>query len=204
MSDEDVGASKFMSCSVGCSHCRPAANVSTPAVIWAMADDRDLRSACVHVVAPEDVGVGRWLHFSLQGGEDTPLRTGRCTVSGLQPTTRYRYRVVFSQDAEPANHGACATGGTQTERSGEFTTFAARGEPATFAFNFGSCLYPSLVPMMSLESLRQDAAAFLLLIGDAVYADPPFNFFTSNDMLYKMLATDRAFSALTSTVPLFR
>ena len=83
-------------------------------------------------------------------------------------------------------------------------TFAAKGEPVRFSFGFGSCLYPSRgMPMTPVGSLLHDSMSFFLLISDSVYADPPFNHFTSLKALYRLLAADSSFSALTSSVPLF-
>ncbi len=45
--------------------------------------------------------------------------------------------------------------------------------------------------------------ALFLLLGDAVYVDPPFNFFTSFETLYKWLVFDPYFATLTAKTPLF-
>ena len=135
-------------------------------------------------------------------------QTGRCVITGLRPATKYQYRVIFFRGHDRDTPHEPQTGQDEKlaqdviERTGEFVTFVTMGRRSEFSFNFGSCLFASMVPMLSVGTLLHQPMAFFLLLGDAVYADPPFNLFTSFEMLYRYLVVDPMFAALTARTPL--
>ncbi|EKX41847.1 hypothetical protein GUITHDRAFT_141605 [Guillardia theta CCMP2712] len=133
--------------------------------------------------------------YSMQAAlESSPyMRSCVATVrlDQLQSRSRYEYSVTF----------AVPTRSRQDVRRGTFRTFMKPGESGSFSVVLGSCLQSIYgVPMFSLGRLRGAGDMFLFL-GDAVYADAPFNFFSSYEHLYTLLLRDPYFSSLTSTTP---
>ena len=108
----------------------------------------------------------------VQNSSYTTTRTGRCILTGLRPATTYRYRILFipsNNEVGASNHptSEAAKDSVRDEsivRSGEFQTFPGKGQRSEFAFNFGSCLSPGLVPMLPLASFLSQPMAFFLLI----------------------------------------
>ena len=165
------------------------------AVVWVMTVGHGWNIS-IHVAAHGE----QWTRVTPV--ETTPRRaematqSGRCVVSDLRPATSYRFKVLFTPDSPPAS-----LLGAIVERDGEFRTSVSKGQRGEVAFSFGSCLFPSVLPMLPLGSLLLQPMSFFLLLGDAVYVDVPFNFATSVEMLYRWLVADPMWTALTSRTP---
>ncbi|GMV82297.1 MAG: hypothetical protein AMXMBFR7_34810 [Planctomycetota bacterium] len=92
-----------------------------------------------------------------------PERAGdysvKARLTGLKPDTAYVYRLVQGDK-------------TDTAWSGSFRTAPEPGSPAKFGMAFASCmrtdLFPKQPPWLKLLDLQP---AFMLLLGDNVYAD---------------------------------
>jgi alkaline phosphatase D len=130
---------------------------ATSAVLWV----RGLRAGEVLIdVTPGSGPPGRRVGVSVGAGDDL---TGKARVTGLESSTRYRYRVT--QDAAVAE--------------GEFVTAPAATEAAPVRFlwsgdlggggfcrpaNGGFAIFPAMV---------RHPADFFLFVGDTVYTDVP-------------------------------
>ena len=165
------------------------------AVVWVMTVGHGWNIS-VHVAAHGE----QWTRITpvemTQRRAEMATQSGRCVVSDLRPATSYRFKVLFTPDSPPAS-----LLGAIVERDGEFRTSVSKGQRGEVAFSFGSCLFPSVLPMLPLGSLLLQPMSFFLLLGDAVYVDVPFNFATSVEMLYRWLVADPMWTALTSRTP---
>lgn len=130
---------------------------STTAVVWA----RGGREGEVTVtVSPAGAGAPRTVALGVRRGDDL---TGRVTLDGLTPATRYAYGV--------------RQGGESV--TGEFRTAPAAGDPVPVTFlwsgDLGGAGYCRLLDggYRIFRAMARHPADFFLFVGDTVYADVP-------------------------------
>ena len=126
----------------------------TTAVIWAYTKNRPgLRV----YYRPADAPAAQARHVDM----DTSLmgsRRARVVLRGLEPDTRYVYRVFFRRKTEPSWRGG-------------FRTPPTAGTPVRFKMGVSSCMSPKHPDHRSFTVLRKEAPAFHLLLGDNHYGD---------------------------------
>ncbi len=114
--------------------------------------------------------------------------TGIVEVDGLDPNTRYEYRIVLD--------------GRKIDKSWSFRTFPALGEPADFHIGFGGCAgYTPQHERVWRTIDRYDFPAFLLT-GDNVYIDQPEHPAGQQYCYYRRQSRPE-FRALTSSQSIF-
>jgi alkaline phosphatase D len=92
--------------------------------------------------------------------DPTRYYSATVTISGLSPSTTYRYRMASSGTLAP-------------DRGGQFRTAPIWGQPARFTMTLASCMSIADPDQSSWNLVALINPAFQLLVGDQVYPDTP-------------------------------
>ncbi|KAJ3044339.1 hypothetical protein HDV00_002659 [Rhizophlyctis rosea] len=153
--------------------------------------------------ASEGEEEGRWR----SGPEVNVTRENDWTASvkcqGLEADTRYRYRWVESESGE-------SVFGEDEEKEFGFRTAPVEGKPTKFTFVFTSCVKPNFPygtkDIKGFREIRkQENLAFVLFLGDLIYADSPTVYGTDVDTYrwhYRWLYAQPDFRNLFRQTPL--
>ena len=111
----------------------------------------------------------------------------RASLTGLEPATTYRYRMIVN-------------GRTDPQLEGQFTTAPLPGQPARFKLAVASCMHQRK-SHASFFLLKSERPQFMLLLGDQVYSDT-----TDPDKIWHahlMSRVRREFAATIRDVPTY-
>ncbi|MFC7156938.1 alkaline phosphatase D family protein [Halomarina halobia] len=139
------------------------------AVVWARAADE----ATLHVEfgPDESFSTSRRKRTTVDSSTDF---TGQIRLTGLQPATRYHYRVWATSAG--GSDGANAASAPESAVTGTFVTAPARNEAGGVSFAWSGDTWgygddPVEPPYPGLRTIAERQPDFFLYLGDTIYAD---------------------------------
>ncbi len=163
--------------------------LDTRAVIWT----RTNGPAVVWAEYGTSVALGRRTAEGVRTSAGSDF-TAKIDLSGLQPSTRYYYRVVGEAGAQRA-----------TGLVGSFKTAPASGDSAAVTLEWGADTSERFKPFRIFDAMRAKNPDFYLFLGDTVYADIDANAKTIAEYraAYRTNRDDEPFRAFTRATSIY-